>query len=131
MIDDITCRGDILNLIYKEKNEPLLHEKINWHLTPEVNWDELNKTFPILTEMDHNHWNAAHESSTWNTVRDLGLRAGLTALVLLIWAIWMKFFKRNKQSIVPVKKSRRGTVDSAESVKQTLAERLSYLLGAE
>ncbi|CAG7701062.1 unnamed protein product, partial [Allacma fusca] len=61
---------------------------------------------------------------------DLGLGAGLTALVLLIWAIWIKFSKRNK-SIVPVKKTRRGIVDSAESVKQTSAERLSYLLGAE
>ncbi|CAG7823372.1 unnamed protein product [Allacma fusca] len=130
-IDDITYRGDILNLIYKEKNEPLLHEKIDWHLTPEDNWDELNKTFPILTEMDYHHWNAAHGNSTWNTVRDLGLGAGLTALVLLIWAIWIKFSKRSKKSIRPMKKSRREIVDSAESVKQTPAERLSYLLGAE
>ncbi|CAG7719979.1 unnamed protein product [Allacma fusca] len=107
------------------------NNKIDLHLTPEVNWDELNKTFPILTEMDHNHWNAAHGSSTWNTARDLGLAAGLTALVLLIWAIWKKFSKNNGRTIVPVKKTRRGTVDSAESVKKTPAERLSYLLGAE
>jgi len=57
-------------LVYNEVQDPLLHEKLDWHLTPQMDWDNLNKIFPVFQPMDPHHWNThnGHEIWTLTTV---------------------------------------------------------------
>ena len=38
-----------------------MRENLEWHLTPIIKWDNLNKTFPIRQPLDPGHWN--HQQS--------------------------------------------------------------------
>jgi len=47
-LSDITYQRQVMNLVYEENTDPLMIEKVNWHLTPVVKWDEIDRVFPIL-----------------------------------------------------------------------------------
>ena len=61
-----------------KRDDPLLVEKLTWHLTPVVKWDELDQTFPILTPLDPNHW--MNNDNTWIII-------GLAVVVLVLLAL--------------------------------------------
>lgn len=64
-LNHITYKGHELNLVFNENDDPLLEEKMHWHLTPTVNWDEMNRTLPIFTAWDPNHWNRDFDVDFW------------------------------------------------------------------
>ncbi len=54
-LNNVTYYGKMMNLVYSEHEDPLLLEKLDWHLTPTVNWDSLNTTFPVFQPLDPDH----------------------------------------------------------------------------
>jgi len=55
-LNGVTYKGQVMNLVYEEKEDPLLLEKVTWHLTPIVKWEEMEKVFPVFQPLDPNHW---------------------------------------------------------------------------
>ncbi|CAG7720452.1 unnamed protein product, partial [Allacma fusca] len=68
--------------------------------------------------------------TTWNTVKDVGLGAGLIALVLLIIAAWRNFRGKKTGAVKRRKLNTRVTfVKEQDGDKTTPKERVNYLLG--
>ena len=44
-INDVVYKGSVLNIVYKQTEDPLFLEKVQWHLEPHVNWDTLGDKF--------------------------------------------------------------------------------------
>jgi hypothetical protein len=40
-LNDVEYKGNILKVIYREREDPFLKEHINWHLKPHLNWSSL------------------------------------------------------------------------------------------
>ena len=51
-INDVEYKGAVLDLVYKEKLDPMFMEKANWHLKPSINWTDLIKD---LDEQHYHH----------------------------------------------------------------------------
>ncbi|OXA56431.1 Copia protein [Folsomia candida] len=83
-VNNVTYRGRMLNLVYNEKEDPLFLEKVTWHLTPVVNWDELNKTFPYLTPLDADHWGRERNRDFWIMICIIGA-VFLTTFLIVLW----------------------------------------------
>ncbi|OXA41421.1 hypothetical protein Fcan01_23899 [Folsomia candida] len=77
-------RRHMLNLVFNEKEDPLFLEKVTWHLTPIVNWDELNKTFPYLAPLNADHWERERNRDFWIMICILGA-VFLTILLIVLW----------------------------------------------
>ncbi|OXA45286.1 hypothetical protein Fcan01_19895 [Folsomia candida] len=71
-LNNITYKGQAINLVYNEKEDPLMMEKLAWHLTPSVKWDELNRTMELLTPLDENHWYRFNDTNFWIIVALIG-----------------------------------------------------------
>jgi Reverse transcriptase (RNA-dependent DNA polymerase)/gag-polypeptide of LTR copia-type/GAG-pre-integrase domain len=44
-LNHVEYKGNVLEIVYKEREDPLLTEHINWHLNPRVNWHNLTDDF--------------------------------------------------------------------------------------
>jgi len=116
-LNDVTYRGSILSLVYREQEDPLLNEQIHWHLTPLVNWENLNKTFPILKAMDGNHWKKDDNVGLTTTTIILGFGLGL----LIAWILWRKFKRpavMSKRPVMPLPKKKEQTAQPKEQSEQ-------------
>ncbi len=40
-LNEVEYNGNILKVIYREREDPLMMEHVNWHLTPQLNWSDL------------------------------------------------------------------------------------------
>lgn len=82
-LNNVTFQGQMLNLVYNEREDPLFLEKVTWHLTPLVNWDELNRTFPILSPLNSNHWGRGSDSDFWIIMMAIGCGFILMGFIIL------------------------------------------------
>jgi len=44
-LNDVQYKGNVLKIVYREREDPLLLQHINWHLNPKVNWNNLTEDF--------------------------------------------------------------------------------------
>ena len=44
-IGNVEYKGSVLNIVYKQTEDPLFVEKVQWHLNPHVKWENLSQTF--------------------------------------------------------------------------------------
>ena len=44
-LNEIEYQGSVLNIVYQQREDPLFIEKLNWHLTPGLNWFNLTAGF--------------------------------------------------------------------------------------
>lgn len=42
-LNEVEFKGNILRVVYKEREDPLFSELVNWHLNPRVNWSHLSE----------------------------------------------------------------------------------------
>jgi hypothetical protein len=101
-LNNMTYQGRTMNLVYNEKEDPLFKEKLEWHLTPIINWDSLNQTFPIFKPLDHDHWKKA-DSQFWTIICVGSAGFGIIGLIL----IWKKMRGLCQRRNPPRRKGRR------------------------
>jgi hypothetical protein len=42
-INGVKYSGEVLKIIFQQKEDSMLIEHVKWHLTPEINWNDLTK----------------------------------------------------------------------------------------
>jgi hypothetical protein len=125
-LNGVAYQGRTMNMVYNEKEDPLLMEKLEWHLTPLIRWDKLNETFPVFTPLDRDHWNHHQGHHLW--ILTIVVSTGFGFLVLFLAGRKLLGIRRqrrtrrsNKQKqeemeLKPVKKPEAAASSDEESV---------------
>jgi len=94
-LNNVTYQGKTMQLVYTEKDDPLMQEKLNWHLTPLFNWDSLNQTFPVLQPLPLDHWTRRQGWGIWDYAGLLGFGTGF--IILALCGRWIIGYCRKPQ----------------------------------
>ncbi|CAL8134718.1 unnamed protein product [Orchesella dallaii] len=90
-LNNVEYQGKVLSIVYHQKEDPLFIEKINWHLSAGVKWDNLTEQFEDdwnhnaeeVSKIEKVHFIYLEENAWWTTgIIGVMLFGSLIAVVL-------------------------------------------------